>query len=220
MTPRLHVGRPRSLVVVAPHPDDETIGAHGLMALLRRRGVAVRVLVVTDGRASHPGSRAWPPARLIRERRHETRRAMRRSGIAAGDVTFLALPDGALAGAAAAARRGVSAALRRAAKPALVAGPAPTDHHPDHRVVAGAIAAVRIAGVRHLAYPVWPAGARPRGARMLALTAQQRLAKRHAIRSYRTQAGRITDDPAGFAMTRAQIAAFSRPVESFVEQRR
>lgn len=52
------------------------------------------------------------------------------------------------------------------------------------------------------------------------LTAQERLAKRFAIRGYRTQAGRITDDPAGFAMTRAQIAAFSGPVETFAEYRR
>ncbi len=71
-----------------------------------------------------------------------------------------------------------------------------------------------------LAYPVWPAGLRPVGARALFLTAQERLAKRRAVRSYRTQVGCITDDPAGFAMTRAQIAAFTRPQEMFVERHR
>ena len=53
----------------------------------------------------------------------------------------------------------------------------------------------------------------------LQLTPRQRLAKRFAIQSYRTQAGRITDDPRGFAMTRQQIAAFSRPVETFAARR-
>ncbi len=208
---RLRIGTPRSLLVIAPHPDDETIGAYGLMTRLRRRGVTVWVMVVTDGGASHPSSPAWPRARLVRERQRETRRAVRRIGIAAAAVTFLGLPDGALL--AASARRGIARAMRLAPKPALVIGPAASDDHRDHRITAAAIA--RLPGIRHLTYPVWPAGARLRGARTLALTAQQRLAKRHAIRGYRTQAGRITDDPAGFAMTRAQIAAFSRPCETF-----
>ena len=99
----------------------------------------------------------------------------------------------------------------------LVLAPAPTDDHPDHRVVATGVAQARMAGMQRLAYPVWPAGVRLRGARTLPLTQQERLVKRYAIASYRTQAGRITDDPVGFAMTRRQIAAFSGPAETFVE---
>lgn len=214
---KLRAGAPRCLLVVAPHPDDETIGAHGLMARLGPRGTMLRVLVVTDGRASHPGSRAWPRARLVRERQRETRRAVRRLGVAAGGIRFLGLPDGSLAACADAARRLVAAAVRAAPKPLLVLSPSPTDDHPDHRAAAAAVAAARMAGVRRLAYPVWPAGRRLRSVRSLPLTAQERLAKRRAIRGYRTQTGRITDDPAGFAMTPAQIAAFSRPAETFVE---
>lgn len=217
---RLRVGAPRCLLVVAPHPDDETIGAHGLITRLRRRGTEVRVLIVTDGRASHPNSVAWPRARLVRERQQESRRAMRRVGVAAGSIKFLGLPDGALASVAPLSRRRIAAAVRAAPRPLLVLTPAASDHHPDHRVTADAIGTAARAGVRHLAYPVWPAGARLRGARTLGLSTQERLAKRCAIRGYRTQAGRITDDPAGFAMTRAQIAAFSRPVETFVEAHR
>lgn len=214
---RLRIGMPRCLLVVAPHPDDETIGAHCLMTRLRRRGVTVRVLVVTDGHASHRASRTWPRRRLVEERRRETRRAMRRIDVAAGDITFLGLPDGGLQDQPAAASRPIRRAVRRAPKPLLVVAPARTDAHPDHRVVAGGIAAARIGRVRRLDYPVWPAGTALRHARVLTLTARERLAKRQAIRSYRTQTGRITDDPAGFALTRAQIAAFSRPMEFFVE---
>ena len=217
---RLRIGRPRSLLVVAPHADDETIGTYALMARLRRRGVTVRVLVVTDGHASHPNSRAWSRARLVRERQRETRRAVRRIGISAGHVAFLGLPDGQLAANPAAAHRGIAVAIRHIARPLLIVGPAPTDDHPDHRVVAAGVAGTRAAGIRRLAYPVWPAGAGLRGTRRLFLTTQERLAKRHAIRRYRTQTGWITDDPDGFAMTAGQIAAFSRPVEPFIEELR
>lgn len=217
---KLRIGAPRCLLVIAPHADDETIGAHALITRLRRRGVAVRVVVVTDGRASHPDSPRWPRARLVRERQRETRRAMRRIGVAAGNLTFLGLPDGGLLWVSDTVRRQLVRVFRQAPKPLLVVAPAASDDHPDHRVVAAGITAARIAGARRLAYPVWPAGRGLPGARLLSLSAQERLAKRQAIRGYRTQTGRITDDPAGFAMTRAEIAAFSRPVETFVEHRR
>ncbi len=203
---------PRSLLVVAPHPDDETIAAHALIARLRRRGVAVQVLVVTDGRASHPGSAKWPRARLVAERRRETRAAMRRVGVAAGAVTFLNLPDGALAAHAGRARHGIARVAARLARPVAALVPAIDDEHPDHRVVAACATRVAMPGLRWFAYPVWPAGNRLRGATPMA--------KRHAIRRYATQTGRIADDPTGFTMTRTQIAAFSRPQECFVAVRR
>ncbi len=216
----LRPGCPRCVLIVAPHADDETIGAYVLMARTRRRGVAVRVLVVTDGHASHPASRRWPRRRLVRERQRETRRAVRRIGVCAGSIRFLGLPDGGLATHGAEVRRRIARAMACAPKPLLAVAPAAGDHHADHRVVAAAVSAARVPGVRRLAYPVWPAGTALRGARSLYLTTQERLAKRHAIRSYATQAGRITDDPGGFAMTPRQIAAFSRPAETFVELRR
>lgn len=215
---RLHLGSPRRLLVVAPHPDDEAIGAYTVMQRLQRRGVSVRVVVVTDGAASHPGSERWPRRRLVAERQRESRRVLRRIGVAAGAVTFLGLPDGCLHTRTAAARRGLNKAIGHVG-PALVLLPADGDDHPDHRTVAACVALLRRPGLRMLAYPVWPAGQRPAGARVLPLTMQERLAKRHAVRSYRTQAGLISDDPQGFTMTRKQIAAFTRPYEIFVEHR-
>ena len=217
---RVRVDGTCGLLVIAPHPDDETIGAYGLMRRMRRRGATVRVVVVTDGAASHPGSTTWPRERLIRERQRETRRAMRLIGLTPRELTFLNLPDGALAGAAKTAWRAIATAARRMPKPAFVVAPADADAHPDHRVVAAGVRASRVPGIQRLTYPVWPAGQQFRGSRLLMLTATERLAKHHAIRSYRTQMGRITDDPSGFTMTAAQVAAFSRPVETFKELRR
>lgn len=215
----LRLGTPRRLLVVAPHADDEAIGAYTMMTRLRRRGVAVEVVVVTDGAASHPSSQRWPRRRLVAERRRESRRVLHRIGVAAAAVTFLGLPDGRLHTRAAAARRGLARAIGNRG-PTLVVSPGPDDDHPDHRTVAACVEALRRPGVRALAYPVWPAGRNVAGAGALFLSAQERLAKRRAVRRYRTQTGRITDDPDGFTMTRAQIAAFTGPREIFVERRR
>ena len=204
---------PRSLLVVAPHADDETIAAYTLLSRLRRRGVLTRVIVVSDGGASHPSSPMWPRDRLVRERRRETRRAMGRIGVPAAAIRFLDLPDSRLFDHADAVRRHIARAACALPAPVLALTPSPSDAHPDHRVVAAA--ARRQAGIAWWTYPVWPAGQRLHGARSLPLSAQERLAKRQAIRSYRTQCGRITDDPSGFAMSPRQIAAFSRPQEVF-----
>ena len=59
----------RRLLVVAPHPDDEVLGSGGLLHLAVRAGRAVRVLLATDGQASHPGSSRWPVPRLVPARR-------------------------------------------------------------------------------------------------------------------------------------------------------
>jgi len=153
----------------------------------------------------------------VRERRREARLVLRRIGVAAGDIIFLDLPDGHLVEHAAAVRRSIARVARSLPKPALALAPSEIDDHEDHRVVAGA--ARRQAGVRWLVYPVWPIGSRLRGATALTMTTQERAAKREAIRCYRTQTGRITDDPQGFALSRHQVAAFSRPRELFAAGR-
>ena len=213
----LRLGRPRCAIIVAPHPDDETIGAFGLVRALRRRGTDVRVLIVSDGGASHPNSPSWPKARLVRERRRETLLAMRGAGVSPAQVRFLALPDGAVPAHAAPCFRHVDRELRRARRLDLVVGPTTDDDHADHRTVARAIRASRLPGVRRLGYQVWPAGTVFGRNRMLLLGPVGRATKRRAIHLYRTQTGRIGDDPGGFAMTQAQIAAFSRAGEAFRE---
>nr|WP_221364334.1 PIG-L family deacetylase [Sphingomonas jinjuensis] len=201
------------MLIVAPHPDDEAIAAHALIKRLARRGATIAIVVVSDGAASHPGSRLWPRERLVRQRQRETRRVMRDLGVNASSIVFLGLPDGRLGETASAVHRYVMRAAMQLPRPLLAFAPSLADDHPDHRVVAAA--AHRQCGLTWWRYPVWPAGQRLCGARALPLTAQERLAKRLALRRYQTQAGAITDDPNGFAMTPGQIAAFSRPQEVF-----
>jgi hypothetical protein len=57
----------RSAVVVAAHPDDEVLGLGGTLALPARSGARLRLIMVTDGEASHPPAarsapQIWPPS--------------------------------------------------------------------------------------------------------------------------------------------------------------
>lgn len=76
-------------VIVAPHPDDEILGSGGLLQYLIALGRPVLLIAVTDGTASHPGSRRWPVARLGTERPLESAEALRRLGADPHDLSWL-----------------------------------------------------------------------------------------------------------------------------------
>src|SRR5258707_15716528 len=69
-------------LVLAPHPDDESLGCGGAIALLRQRGIRVTIAVITDGQASHPNSRLLPSSVLIQLRRQEALEAASALGVA------------------------------------------------------------------------------------------------------------------------------------------
>jgi len=142
-------------LVVSPHPDDETLGCGGLLALKRERGVPVSVVYMTDGSGSHPGfadQRA-----LAGRRRDEALAACATLGIAEGDVHFLEVPDGTLAAAAASAVTRL-APLLDAHDRALLVLPhpdePPSDHAATYHVTAQCLQA-RGRRARALLYPVW-----------------------------------------------------------------
>ena len=53
-----------SAVIVAAHPDDEILGAGGTLARLAAGGARLRLVAVTDGEASHPGTDPQQPQRV------------------------------------------------------------------------------------------------------------------------------------------------------------
>ena len=61
------------LLVVAAHPDDETLGAGGLLRRAARSGARIVVVIATDGEASHPHSPTHDRATLAQRRRDEVR---------------------------------------------------------------------------------------------------------------------------------------------------
>ena len=90
------------LLVIAPHPDDETVGAGGAIATARRRGWTVTIVYVTSGdgfwQAVRKQGGPFPRPDQMRaygERRvAEARRAATDLGVPASNVIFLGFPDG------------------------------------------------------------------------------------------------------------------------------
>jgi len=101
----LSVGARERLLVVAPHPDDETLGAGGLVQRVLERGGAVRIVLVTAGdgyveAVVHETGQPKPrPGQYIAygERRlREARAAMRELGRDKVRLQLLGFPDGGL----------------------------------------------------------------------------------------------------------------------------
>ena len=85
---------PATVVVIAPHPDDEVLGVGGLLALLARKGTAIHIIAVTDGEASHPSSPTVSQRDLAARRVAESEKALALLGLQAASVERLGLPDG------------------------------------------------------------------------------------------------------------------------------
>lgn len=132
----------RSALVLAPHPDDETIGCGATIARKTAAGAPVHVVVATDG-----GNAL---------RRTECVEACSRLGVPEAQVTFLGLPDGALGTTREELDERIASILR-ATTPDDVFAPSAIDAHPDHQVLAASIDHVRTAspGTTILSYPVW-----------------------------------------------------------------
>ncbi|MCH8560799.1 bifunctional PIG-L family deacetylase/class I SAM-dependent methyltransferase [Nesterenkonia sp. DZ6] len=151
------------LLVVAPHPDDEVLGAAALIAAGLRSGSPVRVLAATDGTGSHPPS-SIPADQLAEIRTAESEAALEElRGLTPGprgpgslQRIRLHLPDGELAAHREPLAEAIGAALQDMPGGTLLAAPLSRDGHPDHDTcgeVAVAAAAQRNAAL--VQYPVW-----------------------------------------------------------------
>ncbi|KTC25804.1 acetylglucosaminylphosphatidylinositol deacetylase [Pseudomonas marginalis ICMP 9505] len=69
------------VVIIAPHPGDEVVACGGLLQVLSTLEHPLLLISLTDGSASHPGSRTWPASRLSVIRPQESAEALRRLGM-------------------------------------------------------------------------------------------------------------------------------------------
>src|SRR5271170_5660040 len=83
-------------LILAPHAVDESLGCGGLIAACCERGQPPVVVILTDGSASHPGSRQYPPERLRQLRAEEARQAVAKLGLPSENLVFFNYPDTAL----------------------------------------------------------------------------------------------------------------------------
>jgi LmbE family N-acetylglucosaminyl deacetylase len=160
----------RSALVLAPHPDDETLGCGATILRKVAAGAAVTVVVVTDGRHSHRSDKL-SPEELAALRRTEMAEAGRRLGLPVGALRWAGFEDGTLT-----EREDDLAsyliALLAEVRPQEVYTTCAEEPHPDHsalgRAARRAAAAQQVDPPRVLEYPVWLWGSWPlrRGARL------------------------------------------------------
>lgn len=148
----------RHFVVLAAHPDDESLGAAGLLATLSALGATVEILLCSAGEGSHPASPTFSPEQLAAVRTAEFSQAMDALGLQ-GRWSLLGFPDRGIAAHAAsiadAVRRAVARYPGRPEDVVLVA-PYRADGHADHDCL-GTVAAGIAASGGHgmLEYPIW-----------------------------------------------------------------
>lgn len=218
-------GRGRTMIL-APHPDDESLGCGGMIAELCRLGRPPLVVIVTDGTGSHPASPSMLAPVLRQLREHEAADALRHLGLRdAASLVFLRLRDTAAPHAGQDFETAVSRLVQLTAGCETICATWGHDPHCDHAAVhlmAREVAART--GLRHLAYPVWGWTLPPETELPESPVAGWRLdisealpAKRAAIAAHRSQhGGLIDDDPGGFKLPPALLHIFDRPYEVFL----
>ena len=230
--PEAHLGgvlQGRPALVVAPHPDDESLGCGGLIAEAARLGEAIHIAVVTDGAGSHAESHTHRPERLRQLRQEETLEAAAVLGVPPARVSFLEVPDGRAPqrGSAARATGQGLAALARDIGAGTVFTSWDYDSHPDHVATHRyAAVAAREARTALFSYPVWawmlPGRTLMPNLRWSGFSLDigpHVAAKRAAVLKHRSQTTPlIADDPSGFTLSNAQLATMITPKEFFIAE--
>lgn len=189
------------LLVVAPHPDDETLATGGLLQQAHAQGAAISVVLLTDG-DNNPWPQRWLERRLLidaaarqrwgERRRGEAQQALARLGLPDGVVYPLGWPDMGLTAKLLDDGEAMLATLTahlRTFRPNLVILPALADRHPDHSAAhLLGMGAIRASGsdalcLEYLIHGL-PAGA---ALRRVALSELQSQRKRDAVLAYVSQ---------------------------------
>lgn len=218
------LARDARVTLLAPHPDDESLAAGGLIQQAVASGADVRVIFATDG-DNNPWPQRWVERRWRidagcrrrwgEQRRAEARRALGILGVPEARMEFFGLPDAGLLRLW--RRRDETARGRfirvfRDRPPSLLILPSPGDRHPDHQgAFHFATEALRRLGQRpalfsYLIHPGWfrfePSGF------PLHLTREQQAAKRQAILCHETQT----------SLSRGRFSSYAMSEELFMPE--
>jgi LmbE family N-acetylglucosaminyl deacetylase len=217
------------LVVIAPHPDDESLACGGLIAEARTEERPTRVVIVSDGTGSHPGSPSFPKDRLRSLREEESRRAVGELGLDPDrDLVFLRLPDRSVPSEGPSADNAIDAICECVAKVGARALFVSWRHDPhcDHQASYSIARGVqnRLSWLNLYEYSVWGAALPPAfpieeafGGFRIRID-RHRAKKRRAIAAHRSQTtDLISDDPAGFRLSASDLARFDLAYEIFFE---
>ena len=190
------------ILIVAPHPDDESLGAGGLLQRAFAAGIPVKIVFATNGDnnpwAQRYWERRWKIGVVERQRwgarrQQEALKAIEVLGGNANCARFLNLPDQGVTDLLMTANRGLWEQLKFEIyqwKPTLLIIPSLMDSHPDHSALCVLLSrlAQMIGSVRILEYLIHkPSVQVARQPIALQLTAEEIETKRRAIFCHETQ---------------------------------
>jgi LmbE family N-acetylglucosaminyl deacetylase len=210
--PLLVIPEGRALVVIGPHPDDEVLGAGGLIWRAAKAGKSIVILSVTDGEAAYPD---W--AALRRIRRRELTDAMAVLSARELSIERLGIPDGTVTRHRAILLNSIE---RQILGPTLLVAPYEHDGHPDHEAAAEVCLEITDSRDEVLLwrYPIWawhhytPEDFRHSALGRLDLSPTARDAKGRAMTCFASQLSPWGRDP---IVPAHMIAHFTRPYEVF-----
>ncbi|ANH39754.1 bifunctional 3-demethylubiquinone-9 3-methyltransferase/ 2-octaprenyl-6-hydroxy phenol methylase [Nocardioides dokdonensis FR1436] len=219
------------VVVVAAHPDDESLGAAGLMsrvlALPADQRPTVEVVLLTSGERSHPESPTHSTEVLSARRLEESRAAVLALGDGAEAVGIECwdVGDGQVADDEARWADRLSTLVGDGSRTLLV-GPWRHDGHPDHDAAGRICAAVaHRTGARLLEYPIWfwhhaePQDAPWVDLRRLPMDPVTSAAKHRAVECHTSQVRPLSDAPGDETLLLpGMLAHFLGEQEVFVEE--
>ncbi len=201
-----------NVLVIAPHPDDESIGCGGTICLHADRGDRVAAVFLTSGEMGLTDL-SEGDARDMRERESEDAAAI----LGISSVTFLRRPDQHLEQDTLPAAQALTPILERE-KPEVIYLPHERDFHQDHRasvsIVQTAVRASEIATPALLSYEVLTPLTEYDRAEDISPVIRRKL---KAVCAYRSQVRQFRYDRALLAMNRFRgvVAGAGRYAEVF-----
>ncbi len=220
-----------SVLIFAPHQDDESLGCGGTIALLKKEKMPVHVAFTTDGSGSHPNSLKYPTEKLIHTRKKEAVDALKILGVKEVEITFLNMKDGRLPFPGDPdfmnAVRSVQKLIEQQ-KPTTIFLPWRRDPHSDHRATWQIVnrAIQNNDQIRKIEYLIWLwergldqdlPSLKEHKIWYVDISSVLNL-KKQAIEAHRSQITLlIDDDPEGFILSPEVLAHFNKSKEVFVE---
>ncbi|MEH6408219.1 MAG: bifunctional PIG-L family deacetylase/class I SAM-dependent methyltransferase [Leeuwenhoekiella sp.] len=216
-------------LIVAPHPDDESLGCGGMIKLLRDQNVPVLVVFMTSGSASHH-SKEFPQERLAQIREQEARNACEELGVANDAIFFLKQQDSQVPNIDEEKVRELGNQILEIFKTnnlKTIFLPWRRDPHGDHIATFNIVArAIETSGLelQVVEYPIWlwkngkitdwPINENVHPFRLDISNVKD--VKSKAVFAHKTQTTRIiADDPEGFILTENLLAPFMGDYEYY-----
>ena len=202
-----------SCIVLAAHPDDETIGCGATIARKRAAGTKVTIVIATDGRYS-TRSQHMTESELAAFRAEEAVRAAEALGVARDDVVFLPHDDLSLVLSVPTLVDELTEVVGRVGVPDELFVTSALDGHTDHVALNQAARRLRPVlgdGCRMLEYPTWFWYAGPSRSGAAGRLRREWRTLRRLVRSVRTT-------PAVRVTTAGHLADKRRALACYVSQ--